>query len=465
MILIFNLLLNFYFIYFLIGILVNQYYSLKRFFKVLKDILIKNIDLILLSLFINISIVSSIYYIYPLKLVLLFIFIVKNHSLKLKFTRRNIFLLVLTSILSLFCLPSILIGSIGSLLIAYFLLIPLEYFIKSRYISLAKAKLKRIDPLIIGISGSYGKTSFKYILSSVLSTKYNISFPPGNINTPLGIVKYINNNLEGNTDLLVLELGIDEVRGMEKFKKIFSLDIAVLTTIGENHIVNFKSLDNTLKAKYKIKELLKKEGKLFVNNDDKYLEKLDEEKFSKHNINKYPLSIKGTKIKYNKSSFYIPLYGEYVYSYIDGAIKIGEFLGINKDLIEIGLRKVKSVSRRMEVKKFSRGYLIDNSYNINKESAKVSIELLDKLNGNNVVIIGGLIEQGKYYSSNNQEIQKLLVNHSIIFIGESSHPLIDNHKFKKLYIVKHINEAYKLLEEYKFDNVLILAKGEDIYLK
>ena len=159
------------------------------------------------------------------------------------------------------------------------------------------------------------------------------------------------------------------------------------------------------------------------------------------------------------------IYGEYVYSYIDGIIKISEFLGINKECILLGLKNIKPLERRINVKKYKNGYFINDSYNINVNGVRESISLLKKFNGNNVVITGGITEQGKHFVSQNNKIKNILKNQNVIFIGDRNHPLVKDHNFLNLYITKTLSEAYTLVDKYQFDNILLLSKGEDIYLK
>ena len=255
---------------------------------------------------------------------------------------------------------------------------------------------------------------------------------------------------------------------MNKFKDFLSLDIGIITSIGENHLANFKTLNNTLNSKMKIKNLIKKEGKLFLNNDDKYLCNIEEDniiKFSKDKDIETSIDINGLRFSYKNKEFLIPLYGSYIYSYLDGVIKISEFLGINKDYISLGLQNIRKIKRRLEVSKYKNGYFINDSYNININGVKESLNLLKSLDGNNVVILGGIIEQGKEFVKSNNKIKSLLIDLNVIFIGEGNHPLIKNHQYKNLYIVSSLKEGYVLLDKLSFDNILLLAKSDDIFLR
>ena len=84
-------------------------------------------------------------------------------------------------------------------------------------------------------------STFKNILYDVLKSKYRVEVTRGNINTLLGITKFINQELKDDIEIFIVELGIDEINGMNKFKEILTLDIGVITSIGENHLSNFKT--------------------------------------------------------------------------------------------------------------------------------------------------------------------------------------------------------------------------------
>ena len=465
-----NLIINGMYLYFFLSIIVNQYYSLKRFIKVSINVIFSKLNIVILL----VELVSLVFFkeykvlFYLLNLGFSILFIVINKPLKFKKTRRNLTLFLLSLLISIFILPLSRFTSCIVIILSYLLLLPLEIKINSIYKEKARIRLSKVSPKVIGITGSYGKTTFKNILYDVIKNKYITQVTPFNVNTPLGITKFINNELKDDTEVLIVEIGIDEKNGMNKFKDFLSLDIGIITSIGENHLANFKTLNNTLNSKMKIKNLIKKEGKLFLNNDDEYLFNIEEDniiKFSKDKDIEVSIDINGLKYSYNNKEFLIPLYGSYIYSYLDGVIKISEFLGINKDYISLGLQNIRKIKRRLEVSKYKNGYFINDSYNININGVKESVNLLKSLDGNNVVILGGIIEQGKEFVKSNNKIKSLLIDLNVIFIGEGNHPLTKNHQYKNLYIVSSLKEGYVLLDQLSFNNILLLAKSDDIFLR
>ena len=292
--------------------------------------------------------------------------------------------------------------------------------------------------------------------------------PLGNINTLMGITRFINDELKINDEILIVELGIDSSNGMSKFKKLLKLDIGVFTSIGENHLSNFKTLENTFISKMKIKELLKEDGKLFLNDDSLYLKDVEEKgnivKYTSKNIDVVSSSIRGLKLRILEKEVNINLVGNYNFAYVDGVIKISEELNVPKEYVGLGLKEIKPIKRRLEVKKYKDGYFINNSYNVNLNGVKEALDLLSSLEGSKVVILGGMIEQGKYYYINNNKIKDLLVGYNVILINPSK-VLTRNNKYESLYRVKSLDEAYTLVDRYHFKNILLLASPDSIYLK
>ena len=469
----FNLLIIWFIVYQFNIILVKQYYSISRFLRVIlssyKYLFIIVVIQCLTFFFKN----DILYYLSNLLVNLLVIILIEKD--KIKFSRRSIFQIffgLLFSSLLIWCYKKIyslsIVLVIVSIIFSYLILLPIEILIRKYYLNEAKEKIEKFPNMkIIGITGSFGKTSLKYYLKTVLEKEYKVSYSPNNVNTLMGITKYINSSLE-ESDFLILELGIDSKHQMEKFSKLLSLDYAFITSIGNMHLATFKSIDNLINEKLKIKRLLKKDGKLFLNNDSKYLEKIDGAniiKFSKKNINVDSFNINGMNVFYKGKIYNFPIHQYFFSSYLDGLIKLYEELSLDKEKIYIQSESFTDFDRRNKVFKTECGYLIDNSYNANLNGIKESLKLLETLEGESYVILGGIIEQGKNFIIENNKLKELLRNKNVIFVGKLRHPLIDNHHFKKLYITKSINEAYKLIREINPQNILLLCKGDNLYLR
>ena len=457
-----------------VNILMQQYYSPKRMIRSLcshysfKIIIFLGFDI--LSYVIFNTIFYSFYHLFAVV-----IFIILFGKVRFHFTRRSCLLILVSSILSFVCflllnhsflVKFVLVPSI--IIISYYLLLPLELLIQHRYVIKARTKISKMKNMkIIGITGSFGKSSFRNYLTSVLKTKYLVRTPKNNINTFKGLTKYINDELE-ECDILILELGVDSKNQMRRFKKLFTLDFGVITSVGNMHLATFKNVENVLNEKLKIKNLLSEKGILFLNQDNEYLAKVDLKNtifYSKNNVNLVNYDINGMDFKYEKKLYHFNVHQSFFSTYLDGVIKIVKRFNIlSKQLYNLSF-VFSDYQRRNQVFKIEKGYLIDNSYNANLEGIKSSLSLVETLEGETYIVTGGIIEQGKNFEVENKALQKLLKDYSVIFIGEKNHPLVKNGEFKELMITKDISHAYKLIRDINPDNILLLAKGDNIFLR
>ncbi len=457
-----------------VNVLMSQYYSPKRMIRSLyshyniKLIFLFGFDI--LSYIIFDTIFFSIYHLFTIV-----INIILFGKIRLRFTRRSISLIFLSSLLSFICflffnqlflIKLIVIPSI--IIISYYLLLPLEILIQHHYVVRARKKINNMKNMkIIGITGSFGKSSFRNYLYSILKTKYLVRTPKNNINTFKGLTKYINDELE-ECDILILELGVDNKNQMCHFKKLFTLDFGVITSVGNMHLATFKNVKNVLNEKLKIYDLLNDKGILFLNQDNEYLNKVKLKNtifYSKNNVNLVKYNIDGMDFKYEKKVYHFNVHQSFFSTYLDGIIKIVKRFNIRSYQLYNSSLIFCDYQRRNQVFKLEKGYLIDNSYNANLEGIKSSLLLVESLQGETYVITGGIIEQGKNFEFENKTLQKLLKNYSVIFIGEKNHPLVKNGEFKKLIITKSILQAYKLIRDINPDNILLLAKGDNIFLR
>ena len=145
--------------------------------------------------------------------------------------------------------------------VANILMYPLELLIREVYIYLAKQQLKRYDHLIkIGITGSYGKTSTKYILDTLLSEKYNVLITPHSYNTPMGIVKVLRNMLQPNHQIFIAEMGATYVGDINYMCRFVKPKYGIITNVGNQHMETFGTIENVMKTKLELAENIPDDG-------------------------------------------------------------------------------------------------------------------------------------------------------------------------------------------------------------
>ena len=160
------------------------------------------------------------------------------------------------------------------LVLASFVILPLELVLKYRIVRQAKRKVAQFPNLItIGITGSYGKTSVKEMLKAMLETSMHVIATPGTHNTPLGISEFIFQQLRAETEVMIVEMGAHLPGDIEQLCAITPPNIAVLTGITEQHLERFKSLDKIIQTKFEITKRLGASDFFFTDGENTAVEK------------------------------------------------------------------------------------------------------------------------------------------------------------------------------------------------
>ncbi len=352
-------------------------------------------------------------------------------------------------------------------IVANYINIPIEKHIQNRYIKQAKDILKRMPGLIvIGITGSYGKTSVKNFLEKILSTKYEVLATPKNYNTPMGVVKTIRENLKSTHQIFICEMGARKPGHIKEICDIVNPSIGIITAIGPQHLETFKDINGIIKTKFELVEHIKKNnGTMFLNFDNEYLrkEKTSDIKIKTYGIDNSNLDYKGYNIYSSDRGLEFKIFdrlnqevtlktkliGKHNIINIMGAISIADYLGVEIKKIISAVRELKNVEHRLEVKKHGNMTIIDDSYNSNPISSKSALETLASFEGIKIVVTPGLIELGDDEEKYNYELGKNLskVCDYIYLVGEQhSRPikngiLENNFKQENIFIVNTPNEA------------------------
>ena len=368
---------------------------------------------------------------------------------------------------------------------------PIEKMINNKFKRKAIKKLNSMNNMkVIGITGSYGKTSSKNILNDILNVKYNSFATPKNFNTPLGIIITINNYLDKFNDLFIAEMGAFKRGEIKELCDLVHPTYGILTKIGVAHLESFGSQENIQKGKFELIESLPSNGIGVLNFDDplQVQYKLKNNcKIVTIGIENKDVDVRATDIKLSntgttfnvifkgdktKYKFETKLLGRAnVYNILAG-IALGYNLNINIDQLIIGVKKVKPVEHRLELKKMGNINIIDDAYNANPDGAKMALDVLENMPGKKIVISSGMIELGTKEYELNFELGKYMstkVDKVILLGKEITKPIYDglkDSKFKdeNIVILKDINEAINLIKNETEDTyVLIQSDLPDIF--
>ena len=146
---------------------------------------------------------------------------------------------------------------------------------RTALLKLAKYYRSKFNPVLVGITGSVGKTTTKEMIALVLSEKYKTLKTQGNLNNEIGLPKTLF-NLDSSYQAAVIEMGMSDFGEIERLSNTAVPTIGVITNIGFSHIENLKSQEGILKAKLEILSGMKSDAPLIVNGDDRYLAPLKE---------------------------------------------------------------------------------------------------------------------------------------------------------------------------------------------
>ena len=324
-------------------------------------------------------------------------------------------------------------------LLANFILLPVEEFGHRKYINEAKKILKEHPGLIIiGITGSYGKTSMKTYLYDLLSKKYEVLKTPENYNTPLGIAKTIKTQLKPTHEIFICEMGAMWRGEIAECCELANPKLGIITSIGPQHLQTFGSLENIITTKFELADAVQKnDGIIFLNFDNENIAKHSTKaKSLKYGIKSKKLDYKAEKLKTieagqsfdftdKEKSFACEttLLSEHNIENLTGAIAVARYLGVSEKDIQFTVKRIKAAPHRLELNNHGNLNIIDDTYNSNPVSANLAVDTLCKFAGKHVVVTPGLIELGDDEERYNQELGEHIAEQNpdyVYLVGKAS---------------------------------------------
>lgn len=474
------------FLIFMVAVLVKSYYDPGRFVLTLGQ-LCKRHPLQVCLLLISLLVTALIRFLLSasaasfLLLIPLILGVLAVPKARLRVTRRNAMLTSLTIVLAatiyiifikmpivfFFVLSVFPLSGTLLILLAYCLLLPLEVAVGRSYMRKARQKIAGCPNLrIIGITGSYGKTTFKSFLIDLLGPR-RVLASPGNVNTPMGLTRFINERLSSYDEFLIVEMGIDRRRGMKKFSRLLTLDYAVITAVGPQHLKTFHSLANIYEAKTDIAKLLKSDGVIVYGADTvPYSSKFSGHRSIAFQKSDYRL-INGkdgvTSLQSPTAILQTKLASSGAVLDAYGAFLLARDLGAGILELQMRFLYLKEPKRRKEIRHVGGQIVIDDSYNINLVTATESSELALSYPGVRAVVTAGLFEDGRTEAE--EEFAKLLTSFDSVVLTGFHRPrrlirayLKAGGSPSRLFVVDSLSAAYRKVAT--ADVVLLLPTGE-----
>lgn len=300
---------------------------------------------------------------------------------------------------------------------------PHEKAVQQKFANEAKAKLEQMRPTIIGITGSYGKTSVKHILGHILKSTAPTLMTPGSVNTMMGITRIIREHLQPNHKYLIVEMGAYGPGSIKSLCDLTPPDTGIITSIGHAHYERFKTLDTVAHAKYELAESVLASGGTVIVGEKTLRFKHTQEMRHKDarnfivcggpdtdgHLTKDDLGI--TLIDQNSKGLVVgvmwqgkehalraPIYGHHHAENIAMAFAAAMHLGIEAEDVKAALTRLPQIAHRLELKKQDDGSaLLDDAYNSNPTGFRSALDLLKKLKGDytrTILVTPGIVELG-----------------------------------------------------------------------
>ena len=291
---------------------------------------------------------------------------------------------------------------------------PVEKLISELYFRDAQKRLKeRPDLIKIGITGSYGKTSVKFILGTMLSEKYQTLVTPSSYNTPMGVTRIIREKLLPTHQVFVAEMGARHVGDIKELCRLVHPKYGVLTSVGPQHLDTFKTIERIKKTKYELMDAIPKDGWCFFPDDGAICRELyDRTKKSKtlcclDNNGEAAVWAEDIRVSPMGSTFMLctkdgrvecqtKLLGRHNIQNVLLAATVCLQLGLTLRQVMQGIAKLTPVEHRLQLMPPRGGMtVIDDAFNSNPRGAEAALDVLAGFEGRRIIITPGMVELGE----------------------------------------------------------------------
>ena len=408
----------------------------------------------------------------------------------------HIFSMMTYVIINILLIPFFTLLPIILLMIAIILISPYEWNLNNFYFKKAQKKLKSYQDIkTIAITGSYGKTSTKHFLSQILTQKYHVLTTPQSYNTPMGISKIINNQLQEDYDYFIVEMGANRKGDIEKLCQLTPPFIGILTAIGEQHLKTFKTQEAIVRTKCSLLKAINPSGFAVYNADSdpirKNIAELDREKYgfslgkAEKNPNdtySYTRNIKqladgicfdlclniGSQV--NIEQIKTKLMGRHNAANILAASIVAIKLGFSSAELKKGIENLQPIEHRLNLLQMENDIrILDDAFNSNPQGALEALYVLKTLPGNKKIIITpGMVELGKNENEHNYWFGQRISEYAdlAILVGknntESIHKgLLDNNfPENKIIITENLILANREMKKIAANGDIILYEND-----
>lgn len=346
---------------------------------------------------------------------------------------------------------------------------PIEKGIDRYYINDAARILREMPNLkIIGVTGSYGKTSVKYYLSTLLAAQYNVLYTPGNYNTTLGVVRTIRERMKPFHEVFICEMGAREVGDIKEICDLVHPDYGIITSIGPQHLQSFHTIENIVATKFELADAIPESGKVFLNYDNSYIR---EKKINKSVVSygtaeervdfrAYDIAVspRGSSFRMKDETgrefeFHTRLVGSHNVQNIAGAIAVAHTLGIPMEKLIYPVKQLESVPHRLQLVKQGERILIDDAYNSNRNGFEAALDTLAMFKELRILLTPGMVELGEKQYEENKAVGVYAADkcdYAVLVGAEQTKPIQDGlseagFPENRMILVDTLQEAFRMV--------------------
>lgn len=383
------------------------------------------------------------------------------------------------------------------------LMYPVEALLRARFIAAAKGVMRDIRPVVIGITGSYGKTTTKSFLTDILNGRWRAYATPKSYNTMMGICLAINTDLahDYSADYFIVEMGA-YIRGeIERICDLTPPHIGIVVEVGPQHLERFETLENTAQAKYELVANLPEDGVGIFNWDNGYVREMYERGYPQTRIavskavRPEEASVDGPRfiatdinetlggLRFNvhdretgeSESFSVPVMGEHNVTNILLATAVAVHEGMSLSDVAFRARQLRPAESRLVRQTTAQGItIINDAYSANPAGAVNALKVLGlHQSGERLLITPGMVELGELHEAENRRLGELAADYAteVILVGEEqTRPVkagLEAAGFaaERLHVVDELREAVAWYQQHlkAGDTVMFLNDLPDTY--
>lgn len=377
---------------------------------------------------------------------------------------------------------------------------PIEGFLRGRFVASAKRVMKKINPTVIGITGSYGKTTTKVFLTDILNGRYKAYPTPKSYNTMMGVCIAINNDLKNDfsIDYFVVEMGA-YIRGeIQRICNLTPPHISIVVEVGPQHLERFGSLENIAIAKYEIIKELPPDGVGVFNWDNPYVREMYNKGYPKtrlaisktatpqnppdgvrfigsditETLNGLSFTVTDTQTG-ESAQFETSLMGEHNVTNILLATAVAVHEGMKLRDVAQRVKNLRPAESRLVKQTIGGITIINDAYSANPAGVVSALKALSLHSGRKLVVTPGMVELGELHYPENYKLGELLTQYAtdVILVGaDQTKPIFDGLKASgfaddRLQVVDELREAISWYQTHLVagDTVLFLNDLPDTY--